>query len=301
MDLFSVSEQEVGLRLDQLLAKHFPHHSRSYFQFLIERDAVLVNGQKIKKREKPKKGDEIEVCFILTPELSLEAEDIPLDILYEDAHLLAINKPPGLVVHPAPGHPSGTFVNGLLFHCRQLQAREGDLRPGIVHRLDKDTSGVLLAAKTIEMHQQLVSLFSTRQIQKTYRAVCLGNPGTITITAPLGRHPTRRKERAILETGGKEAISHCKTLATYARFSLVEITPATGRTHQIRVHLKQIGCPILGDPLYGCAAANRKEKVERQLLHAHRLEFEHPHFKNFVTISAPFHKDFLKWMNIFSL
>jgi 23S rRNA pseudouridine1911/1915/1917 synthase len=300
-DLLIVAEEEAGLRLDKLLVGRFPECSRSYFQYLIENGSVLVNGKKIKKRDEPSPGDEIEICFILTPEISLDPQEIPLDILYEDEDFLAINKPAGMVVHPAPGHPSQTFVNALLFHCKQLQTQEGDLRPGIVHRLDKDTSGILLAAKTMEMHQQLVSLFCSRQIEKRYLAICIGNPGDRIINAPLGRHPIHRKEMAVLKSGGKESISRCRTLATHPPFSLVEITPLTGRTHQIRVHLKHVQSSILGDPVYGVASINLKEKAERQMLHAESLRFIHPRTKKLIELRAPPPKDFLKWMNIFSI
>ncbi|MFS8563652.1 MAG: RluA family pseudouridine synthase [Rhabdochlamydiaceae bacterium] len=208
----TVSGSEARVRLDKFLASHFPDYSRSYFQYLIENGFVLVNGEKLKKREIPLPGDEIEVCFQLTPELSLEPENIPLDILFEDEHLIAVNKPIGMVVHPAPGSPNHTFVNALLYHCKTLPD-SGNLRPGIVHRLDKDTSGVLIAAKTHEAHQKLVSMFCDRTIHKKYIAVCLGNPGTLEISAPIKRHPTRRQEMAV-SSEGKIAISRVKTLAS---------------------------------------------------------------------------------------
>lgn len=295
---FIVSEEESGIRLDKLLAVRFPDHSRTYFQYLIENGSVLVNGKSCKKREEPKSGDEIEICFILTPEISLEAENIPLDILYEDDDILAINKPAGMVVHPGVGHPSKTFVNALLYHCKELK---GDtLRPGIVHRLDKDTSGVLIAAKNLEMHAQLISLFSNRKIEKHYLAICVGNPGNVTINAPIGRNPTERKEMAIIETG-KEAVSHCTVLKKDHALSLVDIHPITGRTHQIRVHMKHQKTPILGDSVYGYPSANQKFEAPRQLLHAHRLSFTHPKSKKIIDLEAPPPKDFLKWMNIFEI
>lgn len=296
-DLLIVSEKEAGERLDKLLAAHFPSQSRSYFQFLIENDCVLVNGDKIKKREKPKIGDEIEICFLLTPECSLEPENIPLDILYEDEYLLAINKPAGMVVHPAPGHFSHTFVNALLFHCRTLETSPDNLRPGIIHRLDKDTTGVLLAAKTLSAHQQLVSLFCKREIKKNYLAICLGNPGDVLIEAAIKRHPIKRKEMSICEDGGKEAISRCRVLAHHEKLSLVDVELITGRTHQIRVHLKHRNTPVLGDPVYGSLAANQKYGVTRQLLHAHRLQFIHPMTGQPIEIVAPLPQDMQTFMN----
>lgn len=292
-DLFVLSEEECGDRLDKLLARHFPGQSRTYFQFLIEQGLVLVNGSPLKKRDKPKPGDEVEICFLLTPEISLEPQDIPLDILYEDEHLLAVNKPAGMVVHPAPGHPSGTFVNALLFHCKRLQVEEGNLRPGIVHRLDKDTSGILLAAKTKEAHQKLVSLFCERKIHKYYRAICIGNPGEGLIEAPIGRHPIQRKQMAVHEKG-KPAISRCKVLEKNSSLSLVEVELITGRTHQIRVHLKHRGAPILGDPVYGSAAMNEKFQMTRQLLHAYRVELVHPITGEALQLTAPLPAAFAK-------
>lgn len=292
-EVWFVGEEEAGNRLDKLLTERFVQHSRTYFQFLIESGSVLINGERTKKRILPKLGDEIEVCFLLTPEISLEAENIPLDILYEDEHILAINKPAGMVVHPAPGHYSGTFVNALLFHCKNLNASSDNLRPGIVHRLDKDTTGVLLAAKTTEAHQKLISLFCQRSIEKYYLAVCIGCPGNITIDDPIGRHPVRRKEMAICPEG-KEAISKCRTLLQSGNLSLVEVQLITGRTHQIRVHLKGRKVPVLGDTLYGSNSSNEKYKVHRQLLHAHRVCFTHPITGMKIDLKAPVPLDMLE-------
>jgi 23S rRNA pseudouridine1911/1915/1917 synthase len=297
-----VSDEEEGFRLDKLLSVRFPAHSRTYFQYLIENGSVLVNGQKCKKREVLKIDDEVEICFILTPEIALEPENIPLEILYEDEEILAVNKPVGMVVHPAVGHPNGTFVNALLYHCRELQtAGFNDLRPGIVHRLDKDTSGVLVAAKTLAMHALLVDLFLNRSIEKHYLAVCVGNPGNKTIDAPIGRHPLRRKEMAVVEERGRTALSHCKTLKIKDQLSLVDIHLVTGRTHQIRVHMKHINTPILGDSVYGSTSANQKHGVARQLLHAHTIQFQHPRTGQPIALEAPLTSDFLKWMNIFDM
>jgi 23S rRNA pseudouridine1911/1915/1917 synthase len=232
-----VNDEETNLRLDKLLALRFPEQSRTYFQSLIDKGLVLLNGLPAKKRIKPQSGDEIEVEFTLSPELSLTPEAIPLDILYEDEWLLIINKPAGLVVHPAPGHWSGTFVNGLLYHCQQLGSIESQ-RPGIVHRLDKDTSGALIAAKSETVQQRLVTLFSSRQVHKEYLAICVGNPGTATIEAPIGRHPTERKQMTVLREGGRHAVTQCTTLSTDGKLSVVQVNLLTGRTHQIRVHMK---------------------------------------------------------------
>ena len=284
------------MRLDQLLKRRFPSFSRTYFQYLIKEGYVLVNGSPSKKRETFLGGEEVEVCFVLTPELSLQPEDIALEILYEDDHLIAINKPAGMVVHPAPGHPSKTFVNALLFHCRQLPNPQNNLRPGIVHRLDKDTSGALIAAKTEATHRELIHLFSTHQIQKYYWAICIGNPATGEIRAPIGRHPIKRKEMAVRE-GGKEAISRCTLLRQLGDLSLLEIELITGRTHQIRVHLQFKGTPILGDPVYGKDFYNKKFNAYRQMLHAHRLCFFHPITKKKIDIRAPCPKEMLNFLD----
>lgn len=280
----SITEEEAHLRLDKLLSLRFPHHSRTYFQYLIDKGCVLVNGSPVKKREKVDPSDEIDVCFELTLELSLTPEEIPLDILYEDDYLLAINKPAGMVVHPAPGHPTGTFVNALLHHCKSLKI--DNLRPGIVHRLDKETSGVLIAAKTSEAHAALVSLFSSRQIEKIYLAVTVGNPGDVRIDAPIKRHPVRRQEMIVMENG-KEAISECRVLSTNGKLSLVEVRLITGRTHQIRVHLKSRGTPVLGDSVYGSPSSNTHYGTTRQLLHAYRVRFRHPFSETLLELEAP--------------
>jgi 23S rRNA pseudouridine1911/1915/1917 synthase len=286
-----VTPEEKSLRLDKLLVQRFPQHSRTYFQYLIEQNCVLVNGRVLKKRQHPKEGDEIDISFLLTPELSLVPENIPLEILYEDEHFLAVNKPPGMVVHPAPGHPTGTFANALLYHCKNLQKDVHDLRPGIVHRLDKDTSGVLLAAKNPDMHQKLVSLFSERKIEKYYLAICMGKPKFARIDAPIGRHPQRRQEMRVCQEKGKEAISLLKIVQEKHPFSLVQVQILTGRTHQIRVHLKHIGHPILGDPIYGVKSTNEKYGIARPLLHAHRIKFSHPFTSQVIEIEAPIHAD----------
>ncbi len=289
-DFFTVSRQEINLRLDKLLSLHFSAYSRTYFQYLIEQGCVLINGLILKKREVPKEGDEIEVCFLPTPEISLEPQNIPLDIIYEDEYLIAVNKPAGMVVHPAPGHPKDTFVNALLFHCKNLEGTD-PLRPGIVHRLDKDTSGILLAAKTSQTHAKLVELFSERRIQKYYLAVCVGTPKEGLIDAAIKRHPIHRKEMTVNFEEGKEAKSICRLLGKNESLSLVEVQLLTGRTHQIRVHMKYMGTPILGDPVYGSSSANKRFNPPRQLLHAERLEFMHPMTAKALLLCAPVPKD----------
>lgn len=283
-----VNDEEV--RIDKLLSLKFPNHSRTYFQHLIEIGCVLINGEPVKKRVVPEEGDEIEVCFSATPEASITPEKIPLDILYEDEHILAINKPPGMVVHPAPGNWSGTFVNALLAHCQGIAPGDDPLRPGIVHRLDKETSGVLVAAKTLAAHQKLIELFSNRKVDKLYLAICHGKPPNGLIDKPIGRHPVKRKEMTILPDG-KEAITEIQVAAFNDKISLVLAKPKTGRTHQIRVHLKHLNSPVLGDSLYG-----KKEDHERHLLHAYRLQFDHPITKEPMKLIAPIPKDMALWL-----
>lgn len=290
-----ITKEEEGKRLDALLAARFPEFSRTYFQKLIENRLVLLNSETVKKRVQPKEGDEVEIEFTLAPEISLKPEDIPLDILYEDDALLAINKPAGMVVHPAPGHAHATFANALLFHCRDLG--DGTLRPGIVHRLDKETTGVLLAAKNERVQRALVELFSARKIEKEYLAIVIGNPKAGEMKGRIGRHPFKRKEMTLLDEGGREAVTVYKTVASDGQFSIVRLFPKTGRTHQLRVQLKAIGTPILGDSTYGSESINRKWKVQRVLLHAYRLRFPHPVSSALIEIKAPIPEDMQKWIH----
>lgn len=290
-----ICAETPGSRLDKWLVDHFPEHSRTYFQFLIESQAVLINGKSAKKRERVNTQDQIDIQFLLPPEISLEPESIPLDILYEDDHILAVNKPAGLVVHPAPGHPRGTFVNALLFHCKALQGTD-PVRPGIVHRLDKETSGILLAAKHPQAHAKLVTLFSSRQIDKEYLAICVGTPAEGLIDAPIGRSPKRRQEMCVNFEHGKPAQTRVHLLCQHPEFSLVRIQLLTGRTHQIRVHFKHLNTPILGDPVYGSTTINTRCHTTRQLLHAHRLRFSHPITGEPIDLTAPPPPDFSQYM-----
>lgn len=293
-EILLITEQNEGTRIDRLLTEHYPDYSRTYFQRLIEQGFVLLNGQPVKKRIEPEDGDEIEVCFQYTPESPAQPENIPLEIIYEDEHLLAINKPAGMVVHPAPGNRNHTFVNALLYYCKQIACLDL-LRPGIVHRLDKETSGVLLAAKTAEAHQKLVEKFGAREMEKTYLAFCVGKPRSGLLSAPLGRNPIHRKEMTVLPDG-KEAVTDIQVLAFNEKLSFVLAKPKTGRTHQIRVHLQHAGAPVLGDSVYGSARANQTFNVQRQLLHAYRLSFTHPITGTPLTIAAPIPKDLQFWM-----
>ncbi|MCH9627381.1 MAG: Ribosomal large subunit pseudouridine synthase D [Chlamydiales bacterium] len=285
-----ITDKEAHLRLDKLLALRYPACSRQYFQYLIKEKLVLVNGAVAKKATKLEEGDEVEIEFAITPEITLEPEAIALDILFEDDHLIAINKPAGMVVHPAIGNWTGTFVNALLYHCKQLPQGK-TLRPGIVHRLDKETSGVLVAAKNERAQQLMVEKFANRKIEKEYLAICIGNPGDRLIEGNIGRHPVRRKEMALLKEGGRLARTQCQSIAHTSQLSLLRLFPETGRTHQLRVHLKSVGSPILGDTVYGNLPLNKKLGAKRQLLHAYRLHFTHPICEEAIELKAPIPQD----------
>ncbi len=303
MKVLLITSVEEGERLDKVLAERFGHaQSRTYFQKLIEDRLVLLNGAPAKKRTRPREGDEVEVQFTLVPEISLEPEEVPLDILYEDEHLIAINKPAGLVVHPGPGHWNGTFVNALLYHCQRqgilLSSLDQTHRPGIVHRLDKETTGVLLAAKTAQTHHRLVALFAGREIHKEYIAICLGNPGQGTLEAAIGRHPMDRKKMAVVTEGGRHAISQYAAEAHDTELSLVRLRLITGRTHQARVHLKHLGTPVLGDPVYGSSKVNERFRTHRQMLHAEVLKFVHPITGVTLWLKAPPPPDLQHWVDL---
>jgi 23S rRNA pseudouridine1911/1915/1917 synthase len=290
-----ITAEEAGERLDKILAQRYlQQYSRTYFQYLIGEHLVLLNGIPVKKRTKPEEGDEVDILFSATPEIDVAPESIPLDILYEDDAIIVINKPAGMVVHPAPGNWTGTFVNALLGHCKALEVPEGSLRPGIVHRLDKDTSGVLIAAKTLLAQQRLIELFAGRRVYKEYLAICCGNPGTGEIDIPIGRHPVHRQKMAPLKEGGKPALTRYDTLSFDGALSVVRIILATGRTHQIRVHMLHLGTPVLGDAIYGQPSFNKKFKAERQLLHAYRLRLPHPLTGKMMEFEAPIPTDIQK-------
>jgi 23S rRNA pseudouridine1911/1915/1917 synthase len=296
---FLITEKQEITRIDKLLAEKFNAKSRTYFQYLLENGSVLVNGSKVKKRFIPKMGDEIEIFFQAVQDITLKPENIPLDILYEDEHILAINKPAGMVVHPACGNWSNTFVNALLYHCKDLISLEDKIRPGIVHRLDKDTTGVLLAAKTQIAHQNLIDQFKLRKIKKQYLAIVINKPTNQIINLPIARHPFNRKEMAIDEKG-KEAITEIKLLAYNEKLSLILVIPHTGRTHQIRVHLKHINSAVLGDITYGNKNFNYNYKIYNQMLHAYILEFFHPITNEPMKITAPLTEEFKKFISILS-
>lgn len=291
------SDDHLLCRLDRLLTQRFPDYSRNYFHYLFDQNAISINDSIVKKRARPKLGDRIAVQFLEIPQINIESQPIQLNILYEDDHLLAIDKPAGIVVHPAPGSIDNTIVNGLLFHLKDTTKlpNRHSLRPGIIHRLDKDTSGVLLLAKTDLAYLGMIQQFASRTIKKTYLAICLGKPNMQSIEAPIGRHSKNRQRMAIQEQG-KFAQTTCIILSSNNSFSYVKLYPSTGRTHQIRVHLQSIHCPILGDKIYGNSKINTLCKTTRHLLHAHCLEFIHPYTKDSIQITAPIPEDISTWV-----
>ncbi len=294
--LFIPSSEESKTRLDQFLKNRLPEISRSRIQKLIEEGYVKVCGRNSKPSYKIKTGEKIEVIIPPEKEPGLEPKDIPFEIIYEDEDIAVINKPPGLVVHPAPGHSDDTLVHGLLLKLKNLSGIGGKLRPGIVHRLDKDTSGIMVVAKNDFSHTKLINAFKNRKIHKIYLAVVYGVPKKShgKIEAPIGRHPINRKKMAVLKTG-KPAITLYKILKKFNKASLVCASPVTGRTHQIRVHFSYIGHPILGDPIYG----GLKHSVilpQRIMLHACKITFFHPRTEKKLTFSAPLPEDFKNYL-----
>lgn len=282
--------EESKIRLDIWLAKKIPELTRSRIQQLIQDSFILVNQKQTKPSTRLKVGDQVLVNIPPPKPLLLKPEKIILSILYEDDQLLAINKPPGLVVHPAPGHSKGTLVNALLHHCQgSLSGIGGVERPGIVHRLDKETSGVLLIAKTDAAHQALSQQFKDRKIQKLYYVLAQSCPKKLEgeIMAPIGRHSVHRKKMAVVKKG-KPAITRYRMIEKFREASFLECQILTGRTHQIRVHLLSLGCPVLGDKLYGKTAS----RAPRHMLHARKLVFQHPATKKEMVIEADLPEDF---------
>lgn len=296
IDFQSIEVDSVyhGERLDKVLSFLFPDFSRTYFQEMIDLEMIQLNGKVAIKRLKVSSGDQIEVTFKASPPSSLIAQEIELDILYEDEHLIAINKPAGMVVHPAPGHPDHTFVNALLFHCKHMEVEEGSIRPGIVHRLDKETSGVLIAAKTRQMQAKLTELFAERRVEKEYIAITTGSPRSLLCTSNIARHSTKRQEMTTCTTRGKEAETQFEILKKGAHLSLIRAHPKTGRTHQIRVHLKELGSPVLGDSLYSRSSLSERYQAGRHMLHAKTLKLEHPITKVHMELTAPLPQDMEK-------
>ena len=283
--VFRVEAEQANMRLDIYLSCMLPDVSRSRIQNVIKAGEALLNGQPARAKEPVAAGDE--VTWKEPPVVACEtatAEKIDLNILYEDAVLIVLNKPAGMVVHPGAGNVTGTLVSALLHHCGSLSSIGGVERPGIVHRLDKETSGCIVVAKTDVAHQSLSEQFANREIKKTYLAVCGITPRQRkgVINAPIARHRVYRQKMTVTEGRGREAVSDYLVLASNANRCLIECKPHTGRTHQIRVHLKYIGSPILGDLLYG-----KRGDFDRHMLHAWKLEFRHPVSGEQVAFEAP--------------
>lgn len=284
MDKVIVVQDENLVRLDKYLVEHLPEYTRTQIQIMISNLEILVNDKEAKPSQKLKKEDVITIKFVEPKTLNINPEQIPLNIVYEDKDLIVVNKPKGMVVHPAFGNYEGTLVNALMHHCKDLSTINGVIRAGIVHRLDKDTSGLLVACKNDLSHKNLSKQFSDKTVTRKYVALVHGviNHNLGKIEAPIGRSKEDRKLMGIVEDG-KEAITHFRVLERFKNNTLVELTLETGRTHQIRVHLKYIGHPVVGDPQYGL----RKDKIESgQFLHAQTLGFVHPKTKKYLEFSS---------------
>lgn len=277
----TLSEEDAGERIDRVLARRCPQFSRSVLQRWIEQGRVEQAGEVVSRKTKAQAGAEVSIEPLPPEAMSAEPQDIPLDILFEDEHLVVLDKPAGLVVHPAPGHPDGTLVNALLHHA-EVEGGGDPLRPGIVHRLDKDTSGVMMVAKTPTAHERLVDMFQAHRLERAYLAIARGRtPATTTYDTFHARHPGDRKRFTSKAGRGKRAVTHLETIELLHASTLVRCRLETGRTHQIRVHLADHGHPVLGDPLYGGATRDPLlrevgQALGRQALHAALLSFEHP-------------------------
>ncbi|HSB03810.1 MAG TPA: RluA family pseudouridine synthase [Thermodesulfobacteriota bacterium] len=296
------------MRLDQFLVAGEINLSRSQVKKLVEEEFILLNGKPTKPSAHVKARDQISGTLPSPKPLSIEPESLPLTILYEDPSIIIVDKPAGMVVHPAPGNPSGTLVNALVHHCKDLAGINGVLRPGIVHRLDKETSGVMVVAKNDEAYHQLAKQFKNRTIEKVYLAVARGKfsqeVGSIDLS--IGRHPSERKRMSTRTRRGRPAVTRWRVIERFNGLTLLEIFPKTGRTHQIRVHLSAIGHPLLNDPLYGKKGRGQDSMIKeclkmlnRQALHAYRLGLIHPRTGERIEFTAPLPKDMrdvLEWL-----
>lgn len=285
---FAAEKEDVGTRIDVFLAENMEDLSRSGVQKLIDEGMITLNGGKTKANYKLREKDIIDVTVPEVKEVEILPEDIPLDILYEDADVIVVNKPQGMVVHPAPGHTSGTLVNALMFHCGDdLSGINGEKRPGIVHRIDKDTSGVLMIAKNDMAHQSLAAQLAEHSITRKYNAVVYNgfNEDEGTVNKPIGRNPQDRKKMAVTEKHSRHAVTHYRVIERMEKFTLIEAQLETGRTHQIRVHMTYIGHPLLGDPVYG--PKKQPVSLEGQALHARVLGFIHPRTGEYMEFEAP--------------
>ena len=294
--LLRASEESKNQRLDAFLASSLDGLTRSQATRLIESGEVAVNGRAVSKSYKLAGGEDIAVTLPEPEPVEAVPQDIPLDVVYEDADVIVVNKPSGMVVHPAPGHPDGTLVNALLYHCvGTLSGIGGALRPGIVHRIDRDTSGLIIAAKNDAAHQYLSAQLADHTLARTYECIVVGalREDRGTVDAPIARHPTDRKRMAVV-AGGREAVTHWEVIARYPGYTHVRCRLETGRTHQIRVHMAYIGHPILGDTVYG--AKKEVPGLTGQCLHAVGLRFLHPRTHEVVELSCPLPDEFTRML-----
>mgnify|MGYP004677507897 FL=1 len=294
--LLRASEESKNQRLDAFLASSLDGLTRSQATRLIESGEVAVNGRAVSKSYKLAGGEDIAVTLPEPEPVEAVPQDIPLDVVYEDADVIVVNKPSGMVVHPAPGHPDGTLVNALLYHCAgTLSGIGGALRPGIVHRIDRDTSGLIIAAKNDAAHQYLSAQLADHTLARTYECIVVGKlrEDRGTVDAPIARHPTDRKRMAVV-AGGREAVTHWEVIARYPGYTHVRCRLETGRTHQIRVHMAYIGHPILGDTVYG--AKKEVPGLTGQCLHAVGLRFLHPRTHEVVELSCPLPDEFTRML-----
>lgn len=292
-EIFQVTSEQDGERLDKLLSIIYPDFSRSFFQKLIKENSIKVNEKIQKANYKVQTDDMISVQIPDAVETSIEPENIPLDILYEDDDVLVVNKPKGMVVHPSAGHYSGTLVNAIMYHCKDsLSGINGEIRPGIVHRIDMDTTGSLIVCKNDESHVAIAEQIKEHSCNRIYVGIVCGNvkEDEGTIDAPIGRHPVDRKKMAINEKNGKPAVTHYKVLKRFGKYTYMQFKLETGRTHQIRVHMSSIGHPLLGDELYSKNCPFKH--LQGQTLHARTIGFIHPRTKEYMEFSAPLPKYF---------
>lgn len=293
----TVGPDGKDMRLDRFLSEHLEGFSRSYIQKLIKQQQVTMQNMPIKANYKLAGGEFIQLEQPPLEELKIEAENIPLDILYEDSDIIVINKEKGMVVHPAPGHYTGTLVNALLYHCRgNLSGINGVLRPGIVHRIDRDTTGVIVACKNDKSHAAIAEQLKIHSITRKYNALVYGNFNSEsgTVDAPIGRHPVDRKKMCVNEKHGKHAVTHYRVIETLGnRYSHIECTLETGRTHQIRVHMAKIHHPLLGDEVYGGGSSKNSFLTNGQALHARVLGFIHPSTGKYMEFEAPLPEYFI--------
>lgn len=290
---FTAATENIGERIDKLLSVQLPEMSRSALQKLVTDGCVLVNGNSVNKNYKMKNGDTVTVDIPEPEELKAEPQDIPIDIVYEDDSLLVVNKPQGMVVHPAAGNPDGTLVNALMYHCKgRLSSINGVIRPGIVHRIDKFTSGLLMVAKTDKAHNFLAQQIKDHSFTREYNAICVGRfkDLTGTVNEPIGRSKFDRKKMCVTYQNCKEAVTHYEVLEEFGQYSLVRFRLETGRTHQIRVHSAFIGHPVLGDDVYGKAYKG----LDGQCLHAKKLGFVHPESGEYMEFDSELPEYFVK-------